>query len=236
MPRRGSAGQTQRPRGHDGLPLCAHTRDHAPACPRGSFAGGAMPGDQGADSGSNLLSYSNLKASRLVPEPSDRNRGISFEQIIALIEAGKLLQVLEHSNQAKYPGRLLSFAQVMETVSSVIALVHDLIRRWSAGGGLVPPRSRTVSCWSRVRASPAVRRERRQPLPAHLQQAGRPCDTAHPWTMSALKLSARSTISRRSRSGRRSASSVSPRIARNTSQSFAVIPRPRWASFISRPA
>jgi hypothetical protein len=77
-----------------------------------------MPGDQGADSGSNLLSYSNLKASRLVPEPSDRNRGISFEQIIALIEAGKLLQVLEYSNQAKYPGRLLSFAHVMETVSS----------------------------------------------------------------------------------------------------------------------
>ena len=26
------------------------------------------------------------------------NRGISFEQIIALIEAGKLLQILEHSN------------------------------------------------------------------------------------------------------------------------------------------
>ena len=34
------------------------------------------------------------------------NRGISFEQIIALIEAGKLLQILEHSNQAKYPGQL----------------------------------------------------------------------------------------------------------------------------------
>ena len=35
------------------------------------------------------------------------NRGISFEQIIALIEAGKLLQILEHSNQAKYPGQLI---------------------------------------------------------------------------------------------------------------------------------
>ena len=33
------------------------------------------------------------------------NRGISFEQIIALIEAGKLLQILEHSNQAKSPGQ-----------------------------------------------------------------------------------------------------------------------------------
>jgi len=35
------------------------------------------------------------------------NRGISFEQIIALIEAGKLLQILEHSTQAKYPGQLM---------------------------------------------------------------------------------------------------------------------------------
>jgi uncharacterized DUF497 family protein len=35
------------------------------------------------------------------------NRGIGFEQIIALIEAGELLQVLEHPNQTKYPGQLL---------------------------------------------------------------------------------------------------------------------------------
>ncbi len=35
------------------------------------------------------------------------NRGLSFEQIIALIEAGKLLKILEHPNQAKYPGQLI---------------------------------------------------------------------------------------------------------------------------------
>lgn len=35
------------------------------------------------------------------------NRGIGFEQIIALIEAGKLLQILEHPDQVKYPGQLL---------------------------------------------------------------------------------------------------------------------------------
>jgi hypothetical protein len=36
-----------------------------------------------------------------------RERGISFEQIIALIESGKLIQVLEHSNKQRYPGQLL---------------------------------------------------------------------------------------------------------------------------------
>ncbi len=35
------------------------------------------------------------------------NRGISFEQIIALIEAGKLRQILQHPNPAKYPGQVL---------------------------------------------------------------------------------------------------------------------------------
>jgi uncharacterized DUF497 family protein len=36
-----------------------------------------------------------------------RERGISFEQIIALIEDGKLLRVLEHPNKTKYPDQLL---------------------------------------------------------------------------------------------------------------------------------
>lgn len=36
-----------------------------------------------------------------------RERGISFEQIIALIESGKLVQVLEHPNEEKYPNQLL---------------------------------------------------------------------------------------------------------------------------------
>jgi uncharacterized DUF497 family protein len=42
------------------------------------------------------------KNSRLI-----RERGISFDQIIALIEGGKLIQVLEHSDQATYPNQLL---------------------------------------------------------------------------------------------------------------------------------
>jgi len=36
-----------------------------------------------------------------------RQRGISFEQIIALIEGGNLIQVLEHPDREKYPNQLL---------------------------------------------------------------------------------------------------------------------------------
>jgi len=36
-----------------------------------------------------------------------QNRGISFDQIISLIEDGKLIAVLEHPDQGKYPNQLL---------------------------------------------------------------------------------------------------------------------------------
>ena len=36
-----------------------------------------------------------------------RERGISFEQIIALIEGSNLIQVLEHPNSERYPNQLL---------------------------------------------------------------------------------------------------------------------------------
>jgi len=36
-----------------------------------------------------------------------RQRGVSFEQIIALIEGGALIRVLEHPDQERYPGQLL---------------------------------------------------------------------------------------------------------------------------------
>jgi hypothetical protein len=36
-----------------------------------------------------------------------RERGISFEQIIALIESSELIQVLEHPNAERYPNQLL---------------------------------------------------------------------------------------------------------------------------------
>lgn len=36
-----------------------------------------------------------------------QERGISFEQIIALIESGHLVQVLEHHDRERYPHQLL---------------------------------------------------------------------------------------------------------------------------------
>ncbi len=36
-----------------------------------------------------------------------QERGISFEQIIALIESGNLIQVLEHHDRERYPNQLL---------------------------------------------------------------------------------------------------------------------------------
>jgi hypothetical protein len=36
-----------------------------------------------------------------------RERGISFEQIIVLIESSKLVQVLEHPNAERFPNQLL---------------------------------------------------------------------------------------------------------------------------------
>jgi hypothetical protein len=36
-----------------------------------------------------------------------RERAISFEQVIALIESSKLVQVLEHPNAERYPNQLL---------------------------------------------------------------------------------------------------------------------------------
>ncbi len=42
------------------------------------------------------------KNARLIQE-----RGISFDRIIALIEGGRLIQVLEHPDKERYPGQLL---------------------------------------------------------------------------------------------------------------------------------
>lgn len=36
-----------------------------------------------------------------------QERGISFEQIIALIESGHLIQVLEHHDRERYPNQML---------------------------------------------------------------------------------------------------------------------------------
>jgi hypothetical protein len=53
-----------------------------------------------------------------------RERGIGFEQIIALIESGRLIQVLEHPDQKKYPNQLLFEVDVAGYVY-VVPAVRD---------------------------------------------------------------------------------------------------------------
>jgi hypothetical protein len=53
-----------------------------------------------------------------------QERGISFEQIIALIESGKLIQVLEHPDKKRYPNQLLSEIDV-ECYVHVVPVVKE---------------------------------------------------------------------------------------------------------------
>ena len=41
-------------------------------------------------------------------------RGMSFESIVSAIEQGGLVDVLEHSNQARYPGQLIYVVEIDE--------------------------------------------------------------------------------------------------------------------------
>ena len=53
-----------------------------------------------------------------------RERGISFEQIIALIEGGKLIQVLEHRDKERYPDQLL-YAVDVDGYVYVVPVVRE---------------------------------------------------------------------------------------------------------------
>jgi uncharacterized DUF497 family protein len=48
-----------------------------------------------------------------------KERGISFERIVFEIGLGNELDVLEHPNQAKYPGQRISMVQVDDYVYAV---------------------------------------------------------------------------------------------------------------------
>jgi uncharacterized DUF497 family protein len=54
-----------------------------------------------------------------------RERGISFEQIIALIEAGSLVQVLEHPDQTRYPNQFLYEVDVDGYIYVVPVVMQD---------------------------------------------------------------------------------------------------------------
>ena len=53
-----------------------------------------------------------------------RERGISFEHIIALIESSKLVRVLEHPNAERYPNQLLYEVDVDGYVH-IVPVVRD---------------------------------------------------------------------------------------------------------------
>lgn len=48
-----------------------------------------------------------------------RERGVSFERIVFEIASGNELAVLEHPNQAKYPGQKIAMVQVDDYVYAV---------------------------------------------------------------------------------------------------------------------
>jgi uncharacterized DUF497 family protein len=52
-------------------------------------------------------SWNNDKNEKLKQE-----RGISFEDVIYYIEHGKLLAILEHNNQEKYPGQRIYILEI----------------------------------------------------------------------------------------------------------------------------
>lgn len=54
-----------------------------------------------------------------------RERGIGFEQIISLIEGGKLIQILAHPNKAKYPNQLVYEVDVDGCVYIVPVVKED---------------------------------------------------------------------------------------------------------------
>ena len=43
-------------------------------------------------------------------------RGISFERVVAVIEQGGLVDVLEHPNQERYPGQLIYVVDIEEYI------------------------------------------------------------------------------------------------------------------------
>lgn len=45
-----------------------------------------------------------------------KERGIGFEDIVEAINAGKLLDVVEHPNQHKYPGQLIYIVHTLDYI------------------------------------------------------------------------------------------------------------------------
>ena len=42
----------------------------------------------------------------------NNNRGVSFEQVVILMERGDVLETIEHPNQKKYPGQKIALLKI----------------------------------------------------------------------------------------------------------------------------
>ena len=45
-----------------------------------------------------------------------QQRGVSFETVVAAIEQGDLVDVLEHPNQGRYPGQMIYVVEINEYI------------------------------------------------------------------------------------------------------------------------
>ena len=53
------------------------------------------------------------------------DRGVSFEQVVAAIEQGNLIDVVEHPNQSRYPGQSIYVVRIDAYVYLVPFVVTD---------------------------------------------------------------------------------------------------------------
>ncbi len=54
-----------------------------------------------------------------------RHRGIGFDQVAALIERGRILEIVDHPNQSMYPGQKVAILEIDEYVFLVPYEVHE---------------------------------------------------------------------------------------------------------------
>lgn len=55
----------------------------------------------------NVFQWDNVKNEWL-----KKNRGVSFEEVVILMERGDVLEIIEHPNQDKYPGQRIAIISI----------------------------------------------------------------------------------------------------------------------------
>lgn len=72
-----------------------------------------------------------------------KNRGISFEEVLIAIESGYLLDVIEHSNKAKYPNQRIFIVRI-EDYAYLVPFVEDKEKIFLKT--IIPSRKATKRC------------------------------------------------------------------------------------------